>query len=586
MRTVCLTMIVKNEAHVIERCLRSVRHLVDRYVIVDTGSTDGTQKKIRELGLALDLPGTVVDRPWKDFATSRNEGLEIARASGPDFLLVLDADDIIEGERREFPPDADCLSLVIHNNGTTYERAQIFRASKPFFYKGSVHEYLDCETAFKGYRWPYLRYVCAHDGGRTREHGLAKFERDAAILKSALVDEPDNARHAYYLGQCLRDAGKRLEAIDAFYRRVEMVTGDEEERWFALFQIARLRRELDDAPTVVVHAYLEAFEARPARLEPLFELGRYLEEHERYTLAYHLTKHVQIVYPESDTMFVDRMVYDWGMKDVVAIAAHFAGDTRRARELCVDMLDSGKLPPDQIERVAQNYVIAARNTEEQLLPETLPAAREATPFFGEWLTALRGALAPGGGELGLGVSLFALAISIRAESVIEIGRFRGLCTFALASALRFLTEESWQETNWQKCRSDTDYERHERVGGVRKVYSVDLAPTSEAHGLIDQHNLSKYVGFFDIASLAFERDMLLNAHKTGVDLLVIDGDRTREGISSDLRHFIPMLRAGGYFVLPGRFRHDAVRSICEELGAHVLVDTGYTSFAVFRKVAT
>ena len=41
--TLCLCMIVKNEAPVIRRCLDSVRSLIDYWVIVDTGSTDGTQ---------------------------------------------------------------------------------------------------------------------------------------------------------------------------------------------------------------------------------------------------------------------------------------------------------------------------------------------------------------------------------------------------------------------------------------------------------------------------------------------------------------------------------------------------------------
>jgi len=35
----CLNMIVKNEEHVIERCLLNVKHLIDAVAIVDTGSS-------------------------------------------------------------------------------------------------------------------------------------------------------------------------------------------------------------------------------------------------------------------------------------------------------------------------------------------------------------------------------------------------------------------------------------------------------------------------------------------------------------------------------------------------------------------
>jgi glycosyltransferase involved in cell wall biosynthesis len=45
---ICLNMIVKNEAPVIRRCIDSLGPIVDYRVIVDTGSTDGTQDIIRE----------------------------------------------------------------------------------------------------------------------------------------------------------------------------------------------------------------------------------------------------------------------------------------------------------------------------------------------------------------------------------------------------------------------------------------------------------------------------------------------------------------------------------------------------------
>ena len=48
-QTICLSMIVKNEVSVIGRCLSSLRPIIDRWVIVDTGSSDGTQDAIRTL---------------------------------------------------------------------------------------------------------------------------------------------------------------------------------------------------------------------------------------------------------------------------------------------------------------------------------------------------------------------------------------------------------------------------------------------------------------------------------------------------------------------------------------------------------
>ena len=77
----------------IRRCLDSVRPIIDHWVIVDTGSTDGTQDIIREH--LRDLPGELHERPWRDFAHNRSEALELARGKS-DYTLIIDADDTLE----------------------------------------------------------------------------------------------------------------------------------------------------------------------------------------------------------------------------------------------------------------------------------------------------------------------------------------------------------------------------------------------------------------------------------------------------------------------------------------------------------
>ena len=79
-KTITLCMIVKDEARVIERCLASVLPLIDYWVIVDTGSTDGTQEKIRKFFENVGIPGELHERPWKDFGHNRSEALELARS--------------------------------------------------------------------------------------------------------------------------------------------------------------------------------------------------------------------------------------------------------------------------------------------------------------------------------------------------------------------------------------------------------------------------------------------------------------------------------------------------------------------------
>src|SRR5579885_2975943 len=88
--TICLNMIVKDESQVIKRCLNSIKSLIHYWVIVDTGSTDGTQEIVREF--LSDIPGELHERPWVNFGYNRNEALNLARGKG-DYFLFIDADD-------------------------------------------------------------------------------------------------------------------------------------------------------------------------------------------------------------------------------------------------------------------------------------------------------------------------------------------------------------------------------------------------------------------------------------------------------------------------------------------------------------
>ncbi|MCC6127879.1 MAG: glycosyl transferase family 2, partial [Chlamydiae bacterium] len=59
-KTICLNMIVKNESAVIRRSLGSIKHKIDYWVIVDTGSSDDTKEIICEY--LKDIPGELHEK--------------------------------------------------------------------------------------------------------------------------------------------------------------------------------------------------------------------------------------------------------------------------------------------------------------------------------------------------------------------------------------------------------------------------------------------------------------------------------------------------------------------------------------------
>jgi len=78
-------MIVRDEEHHLEACLRSIQDLVDEIVLVDTGSEDQSVAIARRFG------ARVFEFAWcDDFAAARNHGLERCRG---DWILYIDADE-------------------------------------------------------------------------------------------------------------------------------------------------------------------------------------------------------------------------------------------------------------------------------------------------------------------------------------------------------------------------------------------------------------------------------------------------------------------------------------------------------------
>lgn len=100
-QTLSVITITLNEAHCLERCQRSIAW-ADEWVVVDSGSDDGTPE------LARRLSARVHERPFDNFSNQWNYAAEQARG---DWVLVLAGDEAVSpGLRRE-------IEAVLRNGG-------------------------------------------------------------------------------------------------------------------------------------------------------------------------------------------------------------------------------------------------------------------------------------------------------------------------------------------------------------------------------------------------------------------------------------------------------------------------------------
>jgi hypothetical protein len=350
MQRVCLNMIVKDEAPVIARCLASVKPWVNHWVIVDTGSSDGTQAIIRDF--MHDVPGTLHERPWKNFAHNRNEALQLARPHG-EYLLFIDADEQLQVPQDfTWPPlQADGYTLTCHMDGWAYQRNSLIATRVDWYWEGVLHEYLTAARHGGWHALPGPVIHVSHDGARARDPST--YLRDVALLEQAVQEDPQNARNVFYLAQSCRDAGLMDASLRWYQQRVGM-GGWEEERWYAQFQIAVLLERQQATVSLVRDAYLAAYAARPQRAEPLCELARYCREHADHALAALFALQASQIPQPADILFVDTQVYAWRALDELAVNAFYTPHREAGRMALLRLLQERRYPAAHAARIEGN----------------------------------------------------------------------------------------------------------------------------------------------------------------------------------------------------------------------------------------
>lgn len=203
---IALTMIVRNDATRIERCLRSVVDVVDAMMIVDTGSTDGTPDLARALG------ATVVEREWpNDFAKALNWAYELVehewtfRLDSDEWLMPTSKPVLAEMVKRTdiFAATIIREDYVADGRFTETMALRLWRTSPHMRMVGLVHEQFSddsLEKASQGRAILNSQIRLGHDG-YTEEAMPAKHRRNLALVEEELKLRPGNK---YYESERVR----------------------------------------------------------------------------------------------------------------------------------------------------------------------------------------------------------------------------------------------------------------------------------------------------------------------------------------------------------------------------------------------
>lgn len=408
-KTICLFMIVKNEGQIIERCLDSVKTIIDYVSIVDTGSTDDTAEKIEQWCEKNGIPGTVHHEPFVNFAHNRTHSAKMAHLTYPmaDFILTIDADMlmvILPGfdKRLMF---LEKYNLIQVNAAIRYSNTRILNNKYEWTCVGKTHEYWADPpgVSVRTGNISSLEIDDRGDGGCKSD----KFVRDKRLLKEGLEDPKEEAylktRYKFYLGETCRNLGELDEAIQWYQQRIDD-GGWYEENFYARYRIGncysqkfervrdeKRRMESDfmekfklDLKSIspeglrdrtveeiveigqILENYKQleeqrrenfdktvewlnnATEYRPQRAEAIYALTKFYREQGMNREAYDLAiKGRKIKIPKDDGLFIEYPIYEYLFIFEISIAAgYFKEHKEEGKEAIIALLEMENLPED------------------------------------------------------------------------------------------------------------------------------------------------------------------------------------------------------------------------------------------------
>jgi glycosyltransferase involved in cell wall biosynthesis len=364
MKTISLCMIVKNESHVIERCLNSVKPLIDYVLIVDTGSTDNTIDVIKKWLIDNELPGEVIVEPWVNFCHNRSFALlELSKKEFIDYALMIDADEVLIYEESFNPTDfkskmsVDVYDITTSMGGMSYVRPQLTSNKKEFKYQGVVHEFLTGDVQSRKNAIGFHNKPI-QDSNRNRSGN--KFEGDAKLLEKA-IEETDDAwfksRYNFYLAQTFRDLQRREESLKKYLERSQMGFWNEEV-FVSYYNAATLMRELNYPEKDIIHTYFKGHESCPSRVECLHGLINYCRLNGLNQIGYIFGKQAILINKPRTALFSEEWMYDYGVLDEFSILAYYSANYKESEDTCQKLLDGNKFPKHYTDRILSNRQFA------------------------------------------------------------------------------------------------------------------------------------------------------------------------------------------------------------------------------------
>ena len=245
----------------------------------------------------------------------------------------------------------------------------------------------------KGYGWLYVyQFHGENTFGEAHHWAIAKYRSTTRehILKNRLLLEAALSLYELPLPVKVMDHTLSL----AFSYPSELPSSrfeahEEEETWYSLLKIAKDQQAQGVEWGVVMDAFLKAYEFRPSRAEPLYEIVKYCRENKQFHSGYLFAKRLlEIPYP-GDGLHIDKPVYDYLAAFETAICAYYVGDDETAIRLNTTLMHRKDIPAQfskqaranlqfSLDRLGKEALLRRKDS----LPISSPQPLSARPLAG------------------------------------------------------------------------------------------------------------------------------------------------------------------------------------------------------------
>jgi len=406
---ICLWTHVQNEAAIIEKMLASAVDYIDYWVIVDNGSTDGTQDIIKDFFKKHKIEGKLYQSKigWKGHGINRQHSWEFLENTDHecDYILRIDADEGIE-VADDFDwsliPQQEAWSIIFHSGNHCVPRMWLWKWGLPWFWADDVaHETIHLRKSIDSEETrqpeqaranlPMSFKHIALGGGMTYDNPI-KYIQDILKLENQLherfrdgSDLGKERYHLLYLCKSFNYLGFNINSEHAYkffpygkeqlklflerglfyYEKYLETFGSGGDSWFTHIQKGHLLENMGRYEEALSE-YITAYNLREDRGEALHKIFLHYYKTENWSKAFFYARRVErLKCPiDHDAWQIHFNAYfenSWELRDAVAVTYERMGSHKNSekllqesRDIFQDLYDNGPKDSDNLDRLKAN----------------------------------------------------------------------------------------------------------------------------------------------------------------------------------------------------------------------------------------